>query len=352
VAIEENIRPLPDLPGPDSTGEKFSSPRAIAWTRRRRALKRFWKQYRRSKQGYIGLCVVIIWCLIAIFAPLLADHNQLSEVYAAANHQPQMMKPSWLLTEADRIELAKSEAQISEANRTDYQAITKWQYPLGTDDKGRSMWALIIYGSRISILIGLIASFMTMFIGASIGITAGFFGGRTDLILSRFIEAFLILPFILLAIMLANIFGRGLIGVCIIIAITAWSTTAYLVRGQSLAVKERPYVERARALGANNRHVIGSHILPNVFPIIFADTTLTIAVSVAFEALLSFLGLGISGSVSWGTILNGANASGATLYGAWWYVLTPGICLTSLILAVFMCGYAIEEIINPRLRSR
>jgi peptide/nickel transport system permease protein len=117
-------------------------------------------------------------------------------------------------------------------------------------------------------------------------------------------------------------------------------------------VKERPYVERARALGANNRHVIGSHILPNVFPIIFADTTLTIAVSVAFEALLSFLGLGIAGSVSWGTILNGANASGATLYGAWWYVLTPGICLTSLILAVFMCGYAIEEIINPRLRSR
>lgn len=329
------------------------SARAITRTRRKRALARFWMQFRRNRMGKIGLFVIIGFVTVAVAAPLLASRDQLSPAYAAEHNQPPLLKPSWLLTQADREELtAEINPGISEEGRTDYFAITTFQYPLGTDREGRSVWALAIFGARISLLIALVATIMTMVIGAGIGITAGFFGGRVDLVLSRIIEAFLILPWIALAVVLAAILGQSLFNIMLIIAITSWATTSQLVRAQALTVKTRGYVERARALGASNWHVVTRHILPNLFPIIFANLVLTISVSVLAEALLSFLGLGDPNSVSWGTMLEGAQTSGATKIGAWWYVLTPGLCITILVLALTMCGFAIEEIINPRLRKR
>jgi peptide/nickel transport system permease protein len=302
--------------------------------------------------GLAGLIVVLAWISVACFAPLLADGNQLSESYAANHHQPQMLEPSWLLSDQDKQRLEDQQGGISDKNRTDYLSITTWQYPLGTDDAGRSMWALLVYGSRISFLVAFAASFVTIALGSGLGITAGYFGGTTDAVLSRIIEAFLILPWISLAVVLASIMGRGLFNIIMVIAITSWASTSRLVRSQTLTVKTRLYVERARALGARDLRIVKGHILPNLFPIIFADLTLTIAYSVAAEALLSFLGLGDPKSVSWGSILDGAQNSGATLLGAWWYVLAPGICVTTLILGISMCGFAIEEIVNPRLRQR
>jgi len=334
------------------TEPALDSPRKILRTRRKRALAAFWRQYKSNRMGLVGLGVVIAWVLIAIFAPLLANKDQLSESYAADQNQPQMMEPSWLLSDADKAELASQQSGISEPNRTDFEAITTWQYPMGTDDTGRSVWSLVIFGARISLLIGLMATFMTIVIGATVGIAAGYFGGSTDAILSRIIETFLILPWIMLAVVLASIMGRSLFSIMFIIAITGWASTSQLVRAQSLSVKARPYVERARALGASDWHIITRHLLPNLFPIIFANTILIVAVSVAAEALLAFIGLGDPNSVSWGSILDGAQSSGATLLGAWWYVLTPGVCLTTLILGFSMCGFAIEEIVNPRLRKR
>ncbi len=335
---------------PDKT--QMRRTRSVSWTRRRRSFRRSWAQYRKSRMGMGGLAIVGFFILMAVFAPLIANKDQLSESYAADENQPQMMKPSWLLTPEDREQLDVEQANISEENQVDYEAIGIFEYPLGTDEQGRSLWAEIIFGARVSLLIGLLATVMTMFIGASIGIAAGYFGGKTDTILSRFIEAFLILPTTILAIVLASMFGRSLFLIMFIIAVVSWAATAQLVRAQALSVKTRPYVERARALGASNWHIMTRHILPNLFPIIFASTVLTVSVSVLFESFLSFLGLGDPNSVSWGTILDGANSSGATLLGAWWYVLSPGVCITVLALAFTMCGYAIEEVINPRLRRR
>ncbi len=339
-------------PAPGQTDERPQTFGSIRWTRRRRALSRFWQQYRQNRMGMGGLAIVILFILMAVFAPLIASRDQLSESYAADQNQPQMMKPSWLLTSEDREELDAEQGNISEENRTDYEAIGAFEYPLGTDDVGRSLWAEIIFGARISLLIGFLATIMTMIIGASIGIAAGYFGGKTDVVLSRFIEAFLVLPWVMLAVVLASMFGRSLFIIMFIIAVTSWASTSQLVRAQALTIKTRPYVERARALGASNWHIMTRHMLPNLFPIIFANTTLTVSVSVLAESFLSFLGLGDPNSVSWGTVLDGANGSGATLLGAWWYVLAPGVCITVLALAFTMCGYAIEEVINPRLRRR
>lgn len=337
---------------PPTARDRRPRRRSITWIRRRRALARFWSRYRRSPAGRAGLVIIAVFVVGAVFAPVLASRDQLSESYAANNNQPQMLKPSWLLTQEDREGLDAAQAGISEANQVDYDAIGAFQYPLGTDVDGRSIWAEVVFGARVSLLIGFIATIMTMVIGASIGIAAGYFGGGIDAALSRFIEAFLVLPFIAFAVLLASLFGRSLLIIMVIIAVTSWASTSQLVRAQALSVKSRPYVERARSLGASNWHIMSHHMLPNLFPIIFANTTLMVSVSILSESYLSFLGLGDPNSISWGTILDAAQASGASLLGAWWYVLSPGACITVLALAFAMCGYAIEEILNPRLRRR
>lgn len=331
---------------------QLDSTRTITWKRRKRALGAFWKQFRGNRTGVAGLIIVLTWIAIAIGAPLIANKDQLSESYATNNHQPQMVEPSFLLSDEDKAMLEEQQSGISEANQTDYMAISTWQYPLGTDEWGRSLWAMVIFGSRISLLVALTAGVATVALGSGLGIAAGYFGGATDAVLSRIIEAFLILPWIALAIILSSIMGRGLLSIIIVLAVTSWASTSRLIRAQTLTVKTRLYVERARALGSGNWRVVTRHILPNLFPIIFADLTLTIAVSVAAEALMSFLGLGDPNSVSWGSILDGAQSSGATLLGAWWYVLAPGLAVTTLTLGFSMCGFAVEEIVNPRLRER
>ena len=167
----------------------------------------------------------------------------------------------------------------------------------------------------------------------------------------RFTDWFLVIPFLPLAIVLAAILGQSLFIIALVIGITTWPGTARVVRAQVLTLKERPYVERARALGAGHRQIIGRHILPNVFPLIFANTILVVAVAILTETTLSFLGLGDPFSVSWGSILESAFAEGAISLGAWWYLVPPGLCIVLVVLGFTMCGYAFDEILDPRLRK-
>jgi peptide/nickel transport system permease protein len=223
---------------------------------------------------------------------------------------------------------------------------------LGTDELGRSVLDLVIQGSQISLFVGFLATGISMLIGAFVGIAAGYFGGWADVVLMRFTDWFLVIPFLPLAIVLAAILGGSLFIIALVIGITTWPGTARVVRAQVLTLKERPYVERARALGAGHRQIIGRHILPNVFPLIFANTILVVAVAILAETSLSFLGLGDPFSVSWGTILESAFAEGAISLGAWWYLIPPGLCIVLVVLAFTMCGYAFDEILDPRLRKR
>jgi peptide/nickel transport system permease protein len=223
-------------------------------------------------------------------------------------------------------------------------------YPLGTDENGRSVLTLLIWGSRISLLVGLLATAISMVIGTLIGLMSGFFEGWPAAVLFRLTEWFLVLPFLPLAIVLASVLGRSLLNIAIVIGVTSWPGTTLLIRSQTLSIKERPYMERARVLGAGRWQLMRKHVLPNVMPMVFANTTLTVAIAILSETTLSFLGLGDPTRVSWGSMLENAFAVGAMTTGAWWYIVPPGVCVVLVVLSFTLVGQALEEILNPQLR--
>ena len=319
---------LPTYEGGPATGDELEpgpppeiprNPREIAWTRRRISAKRVWRTYRKNKLGMIGLYVLIFFAFVAIFAPLLADKEGL-EATCPCNGTP-FSPPSA-------------------------------EFPLGTDNFGRSVLTLTIWGSRISLTVGLFATAISMLIGSLVGIVAGYRGGGTESLLMRLTDWFLVIPFLPLAIVLASVLNRSLGVIILVIGVTSWPGTARIVRAQVLSVKTRAYVERSRALGASGWHLNTRHILPNVGPLIFANTILTVAIAILSESTLAFLGLGDPLSISWGTILDFAFSAGAAYAGQWWWIVPPGLAIVFVVLAFTLCGFALDEILNPKLRER
>lgn len=301
-----------------SQAEQPLSPRRVTWLRRRDATVRNWKSFARHRIGVAGLVVLLIFALMAVFAPLLAASSGLEVTKATG---PVLGAPSS-------------------------------QYWLGTDESGRSVLTLLIWGSRVSLFVGLFATLISVVIGTLIGIASGHFGGRIGGLLFRLTEWFLVIPFLPLALVLASLLGASLVNIAFVIGITSWPGTALLIRSQTLSIEARPYMERARVLGAGNWHQMTRHVLPNVMPMVFANTTLTVAGAILAETTLSFLGLGDPTRVSWGTMLDSAFSNGAMSLGAWWYLIPPGVCVVLVVLAFTVVGQALEEIFNPRLRER
>jgi peptide/nickel transport system permease protein len=304
------------LAAPPSAPER--TPRRIRWARRRRAFFGFWLTYRRSRMGMVGLVIMVLFILIALAAPILVKPENLN---------------------------------VSTPVGLPFQRPSA-SFWLGTDDFGRSMIDLLIYGSRISLLVGFAATVVTMLVGTVVGISGGYYGGKIDVLMNGLTNWFLVIPWIALAIVLTSILGPSLFNIILVIGLTSWAGTARLVRADTLSVKERPYVERARALGAGSWHLVTRHVLPNVMPVIFANTVLTVALSILSETTLSLLGLGDPTKVSWGGIINDAFESGALSAGYWWWVIPPGVCICLVTLAFTMCGYALDEVLNPRIRER
>jgi peptide/nickel transport system permease protein len=294
------------------------TPRQVARRRRALAARRSWASFRSHRSGLFGLALLTFFVLIALFAPVLADRQGL--------------------------EVTKATGGVLE--------VPSGHFLLGTDENGRSIVTLLVWGSRISLFVGVLATLMSMVIGTLVGLASGFFEGWPARVLFRVTEWFLVIPFIPLAIVLATVLGRSLINIVIVIGITGWASTAMLIRSQTLSIKERPYVERARVLGAGRWHQMSRHVLPNVMPMVFANTTLTVALAILAETTLSFLGLGDPTRVSWGSMLEDAFDVGAMTTGAWWYIVPPGVCVVLVVLAFTLVGQALEEVFNPRLRDR
>lgn len=223
---------------------------------------------------------------------------------------------------------------------------------LGTDELGRDVFRATIEGSRLSLLIGLVATAISIVVGAVVGIAAGYRLGILDMVLMRITDFFLVLPALPLIIVLAALFGQSTVILVLVIGLTSWPSTGRIVRSQVLSLRERQFILRIRSLGATDYRIVTSHILSNVLPLIFANTVLVIAGSILAEATLAFLGLGDPVHVSWGTMLHFAFESGATGRGAWWYILPPGIGIVIVVLGFILAGHTLDRILNPRLRSR
>jgi peptide/nickel transport system permease protein len=225
------------------------------------------------------------------------------------------------------------------------------EFPLGTDGGGASMVAMLVSGARVSLLVGFAAAAISALIGGTVGILSGFFGGKTDTTLMRVTDYFLVIPDVPLMIVVAALFGRSTWNIIVIIGIIYWTFTARLLRAQTKSVRERVYVQRARALGAGNSRLIVRHVLPQVTPLLIANTVLLIAYAIFAETFITFLGLGDPSTISWGRLIENAFTDDAIINEAWWAVIPPGICVMLVVLACTIIGQSMEDALNPRLRT-
>ncbi|RNL72988.1 ABC transporter permease [Streptomyces sp. I6] len=291
------------------------STRSLRWARRRASVARFWRRYRTHRAGVVGLAGLALLALIALAAPWLVG----GDVQSVTQAPGRALEPP------------------------------SGAFPLGTDQFGRSLLGLLVWGSRISLTVGLLAAALSVAIGTLVGIVAGHYRGWLSTAVMRITDWFLVMPTLVLAIVLATVLSRSVWTVILAIGVTTWPTTARLVRAQTIAVESRPYIERARALGGGHRHIMTRHVLPQVMPLVLAQTTLGISAAILTEATLAFLGLGDPSVVSWGGMLQDAREAGAVSSGHWWYLAPPGIAVALVALAFTLCGRAVESVLNPRL---
>jgi peptide/nickel transport system permease protein len=272
-----------------------------------------WRTIRRRPSAVLGLTVLLAIALGAVLAPWIAPyglHDQVGAVFAA---------PSW-------------------------------SHPLGLDDGGIDMVTLLLWGAQISLVVGFAATLVSMTIGATVGILAGYFGGKVDSVLMRITDYFLVIPDVPLMIVVAAIWGPSLFHIVIVIGILLWTSTARVLRAQVKSVRERVYVKRARALGAGHARIVFRHVLPQVAPLLIANTVLTVAVAIFDETALSFLGLGDPSRISLGKVIENAFERAAISAGAWWAIVPPGLLVAVIILSCSLIGGALEDALNPRLR--
>jgi peptide/nickel transport system permease protein len=292
--------------------QELAEPVIPATADTRRGL-RAWPFLKSHPQALVGATILLLFVLIAILGPWLAPYGEKEQV------GPLFGTPSSA-------------------------------HPLGLDDGGIDVLSLLIYGARITLIAGFAGALVAMLVGGTIGIVSGYFGGRIDNLLMRITDYFLVLPDLVLLIVIASIWGRSLRNVIIIIGIVYWTFMARLIRSQVKVVRERAYVRRAQALGASHFRIITRHVIPQIMPLLLAQTVLMVALAIFLETAISFLGLGDPSLPSWGKMIETAFDRGAISYGAWWAIAPPGIAVALVIMSLNMVGTAAEDALNPRLK--
>jgi len=223
---------------------------------------------------------------------------------------------------------------------------------LGTNDVGQDIFSELVYGARISLLVGFAAAISATTIGTVIGLIAGYYGGIVEEVLSSFTDAMFLIPVLPLMILMVAFLGQGYQNIILAIAAFSWPGVARMVKAQVKSFKNVPFIEAARAIGAGDLRIMFRHILPQIYPLITATTILMIGGAIIAESSLSFLGMGDPTQKSWGGMIYWAMSTGAVTSGMWWWIIAPGVMITITILGLSLVGYAIEEYVNPRLRKR
>jgi peptide/nickel transport system permease protein len=268
------------------------------------------------RMGRTGVLIIVLFMFIAVFAPVLrtADPERSGEI--------------------DNILLSPSA-----------------QFWFGTDDLARDIWSQTLYGTRVSLTVGLLAALITVVTGTLVGLIAGFFGKIVGEILMRIVDFFMMLPELPLMIVLAAVLGPSMWNIILVVSIVSWPTTARVVRSQVLSIRERPFVEASRCIGAGSLTLMFGEILPNVIPLMFAQAVLMITEAIYAEAVLSFLGLGDPTTISWGTMLHFAFESGVMSRSLWW-VVPPVASICALIVSFSLLGTAISDVLEPGYKEK
>ena len=271
-----------------------------------------WKRLVRNKLAMIGLAIVIFMAIIAIFAPYIAPYNPNERIKEVSQKGPSM------------------------------------QHWFGTDILGRDIFSRVLYGTRISMLVGVVAVAISLVIGLFLGALSGFFGGISDAVIMRIADIFFAFPYILGAIVIMTVLGPGVLNVFIAIGILGWSSVARLFRSSILSIKEKEYIEAARAIGASNSRIIIKHILPNSFAPIVVYSTMNVGTAIIVEAALSFLGLGVQPPTpSWGKMLS---ESLNYINTAPWLMFFPGLAILITVLGFVLLGDGLRDALDPKLK--
>jgi peptide/nickel transport system permease protein len=223
---------------------------------------------------------------------------------------------------------------------------------LGTDDSKRDLWSGIVAGTKYALIIGLLTSFISVAVGVVYGVVCAYFGGWVDSLLSRIFEVFLNVPLLPLLIVMSAIFKPSLWFLIFIMAIFFWVGPVKTVRSMALQIKEETYIEAARGLGASHRRLIFKHIVPQLIPYAFATMAISVPGAIVFESSISLIGLGDPTVVTWGQILRDASSGGAVLAGLWWWVVPPGLAIAFMGMTFAFIGFAMDSILNPKLKTR
>ena len=298
----------------------------------RRLTKYYWERTKRHRLSVLGLTFIIFLIATALIGPLFTQDP--TEV----NFQEKNLPPVGFSIEQSVYDLKSGQFLTTETPGI-------WQHPLGTDDKGRDMLAMLVSGARVSLQVGLLATLIAILIGTIIGVVSAYLGGFADMALMRFTDVMMTFPFFLLLVFIIFIFGPSLVFIILVIGLTGWTGTARLVRSEALSLRTREFIMASKSLGASDTRIVFRHLIPNVLSTVIVIATLSIPGVILAEAALSFIGLGDPTVTSWGMVLNAGQRS---LDTAWWIAVEPGFMLFLTVLAFNFLGDGIRDAFDPR----
>jgi peptide/nickel transport system permease protein len=301
----------------------------------RRLTRYYWDRTKRHRLSLVGVVFIGLLILTAIFGPLLTQDPNAAN-FNQKNHPPVGFS------------ISQSVYDTSTNNFVTKAVPGTWQHPLGTDDKGRDMLAMLVSGARVSLQVGLIATLLVIVIGSFIGVISAYFGGWVDNILMRFTDIMMTFPFFLLLVMIIFIYGHSLVFIILTIGLTGWTGIARLIRSDTLSLRTREFITASQSLGVSDSRIMLRHLIPNVISTIIVIATLSIPGLIMAEAGISFIGLGDPNVTSWGQILNAGQRS---LDSAWWVAVEPGIALFLTVLAFNFLGDGLRDAFDPRSQS-
>lgn len=298
----------------------------------RRLTGYYWRRTSKHRLALVGLVFIGILILIATIGPFFT-HDPTRVDFKEKN-----LPPVGFITQ-------QSVFDMSTGRLTTRDVYGTTEHPLGTDDKGRDMLAMLVSGARVSLQVGFLATLVAILIGAVLGVTSAYAGGWVDNVLMRFTDVMMTFPFFLLLVFIVFLFGPSLNFIILAIGLTGWTGVARLVRSETLSLRTRDFVIASKALGASGARIIFRHLIPNVMSPIIVIATLSIPGVILAEAALSFIGLGDPSVTSWGIILNAGQSS---LDTAWWVAVVPGILLFLTVLAFNFLGDGLRDAFDPR----